>query len=58
MFVGVRHCNSPVVCENSNENTDDRLIDKSGTESNFQMLSMSSHDTNRRKVVRKYVPNI
>lgn len=43
-------------CENSSKNTGDLLNDESDTEFDFQMASTSSHDTKRRKVVRKYDP--
>ncbi|XP_051782582.1 zinc finger BED domain-containing protein 5-like, partial [Erpetoichthys calabaricus] len=44
----------PVDCD---EKTEDVLInDKSGTEADFQAPSTSSHESKRRKVVRKYDP--
>ncbi|CAF4947251.1 unnamed protein product [Pieris macdunnoughi] len=47
----------PVDCENSSENTDDLLSDRSGTESDLQIPSTSRvESTKRRKVVRKYDP--
>lgn len=46
----------PVDCEQSDENIEDLLCDKSGKESDFQTPSTSSRETKRRKVVRKYDP--